>query len=27
MISGFTQTVRVNEPGRTLWFKAQVALD
>jgi len=27
MISGFTQTVRVNEPGRTLWFKAQMALD
>ncbi|HJW02907.1 MAG TPA: TonB-dependent copper receptor [Azospira sp.] len=27
MISGFDQTTRVNEPGRTLWLKAQVALD
>ena len=27
MISGFDQTTRVNEPGRTLWLKAQIALD
>lgn len=27
MIPGFDQTTRVNEPGRTLWFKAQIGLD
>ncbi len=27
MIPGYEQTVRVNEPGRTLWVKAQIALD
>ena len=26
MIGGFTQTTRVNEPGRTLWLKANIAL-
>jgi len=26
-ITGFDQTTRVNEPGRTLWLKAQIALD
>lgn len=26
-IAGFDQTTRVNEPGRTWWIKAQVALD
>lgn len=25
MIPGFTQTARVNEPGRTLWLKAQLS--
>lgn len=25
-IGGFTQTTRVNEPGRTLWLKANIAL-
>jgi len=25
MVSGFTQTTRVNEPGRNLWVKANVA--
>ncbi|HJV74166.1 MAG TPA: TonB-dependent copper receptor [Noviherbaspirillum sp.] len=24
---GYTQTTRINEPGRTLWLKAQIALD
>ncbi|MDR2034491.1 MAG: TonB-dependent copper receptor [Helicobacteraceae bacterium] len=27
MVSGYEQTDRVNEPGRTLWVKAQIALD
>lgn len=27
MVAGYTQTGRINEPGRTLWLKAQVALD
>ncbi|GHT90386.1 copper transporter porin [Betaproteobacteria bacterium] len=27
MISGYEQTTRVNEPGRTLWLKAQFALE
>lgn len=27
MIAGYTQTTRVNEPGRTAWLKAQIALD
>lgn len=26
-ITGFEQTTRVNEPGRTAWLKAQIALD
>lgn len=26
-IAGFDQTTRVNEPGRTYWIKAQIALD
>ena len=26
-LPGFEQTTRVNEPGRTLWLKAQIALD
>ena len=26
MVGGFTQTTRVNEPGRTLWLKANIAL-
>ena len=25
MVSGYTQTTQVNEPGRTLWFKLNVA--
>lgn len=25
--AGYDQTIRVNEPGRTLWMKAQIALD
>ena len=24
-IGGFTQTTRVNEPGRTVWLKANIA--
>ncbi len=27
VIPGYVQTTRVNEPGRSLWLKAQVALD
>lgn len=27
MVAGFTQTTRVNEPGRNLWVKASMALD
>jgi len=27
MVAGYTQTMRINEPGRTLWLKAQIALD
>lgn len=27
MIAGYEQTTRVNEPGRTVWLKAQIALD
>lgn len=27
MVTGFEQTTRVNEPGRTLWLKASIALD
>lgn len=27
MVAGYTQTTRINEPGRTLWLKAQIALD
>jgi iron complex outermembrane receptor protein len=27
MVAGYTQTVRVSEPGRTLWVKAKLALD
>ncbi len=27
MVTGYTQTLRVNEPGRTVWIKAQIALD
>ncbi|HJW26785.1 MAG TPA: TonB-dependent copper receptor [Rhodocyclaceae bacterium] len=27
MVAGFEQTTRVNEPGRTLWLKASIALD
>ena len=26
-VSGFTQTTRVNEPGRNLWVKLNIALD
>lgn len=26
-VAGFTQTTRVNEPGRNLWLKASIALD
>jgi iron complex outermembrane recepter protein len=26
-VGGFTQTTRVNEPGRTLWLKANIALE
>lgn len=26
-IAGFEQTLRINEPGRTLWLRAQVELD
>ena len=25
-IAGFTQTTRINEPGRTFWLKAQLSL-
>ena len=27
MVTGFTQTTRVNEPGRNLWVKLNIALD
>ncbi|MDR1463131.1 MAG: TonB-dependent copper receptor, partial [Azoarcus sp.] len=27
MIQGYEQTTRVNEPGRTMWVRAQIALD
>ena len=27
MVAGFTQTTRVNEPGRNLWVKLNIALD
>jgi iron complex outermembrane receptor protein len=27
LIQGYEQTTRVNEPGRTLWIRAQIALD
>ena len=27
MVAGFDQLDRVNEPGRTVWLKAQFALD
>ncbi|MDR0701748.1 MAG: TonB-dependent copper receptor [Azoarcus sp.] len=27
MIQGYEQTTRVNEPGRTLWIRARIALD
>ncbi|MGV3742466.1 MAG: TonB-dependent copper receptor [Burkholderiaceae bacterium] len=27
MVAGYTQTERINEPGRTIWVKAQFALD
>lgn len=27
MVAGYVQTVRINEPGRTVWVKAQIALD
>jgi iron complex outermembrane receptor protein len=27
MVAGYTQTTRVNEPGRTVWIRAQIALD
>ena len=27
MVAGYTQTVRVNEPGRTAWMKLSLALD
>lgn len=27
MIQGYEQTARVNEPGRTMWIRAQIALD
>ena len=26
MVAGFTQTTRVNEPGRTLWLKASAGI-
>jgi len=26
-LAGYTQTTRVNEPGRTVWLKAQIAMD
>jgi iron complex outermembrane recepter protein len=26
-VGGFAQTTRVNEPGRTLWLKANIALE
>lgn len=26
-VMGYTQTTRVNEPGRTAWLKATIALD
>lgn len=26
-VAGYTQTTRVNEPGRTIWLKAQLAID
>jgi hypothetical protein len=27
LIQSYEQTARVNEPGRTLWVKVQIALD
>jgi len=27
MVAGFTQTTRVNEPGRNLWLRASIAID
>jgi iron complex outermembrane receptor protein len=27
LVQGYEQTIRVNEPGRTLWLKAQFALE
>jgi iron complex outermembrane recepter protein len=27
MVSGFDQTTRINEPGRNIWIKLNVALD
>ena len=27
MVAGFEQTIRVNEPGRTFWFKGSIAVD
>ncbi len=27
MVSGYDQTIRINEPGRTVWLKLNVALD
>jgi len=27
MVAGYDQITRVNEPGRSVWLKAQIALD
>jgi iron complex outermembrane receptor protein len=27
MIAGYDQTMRINEPGRTYWLKAQLSFD
>jgi iron complex outermembrane receptor protein len=27
MVAGYTQTTRVNEPGRNLWLKASMAFE
>lgn len=27
MVAGYTQTTRINEPGRTVWLKAQLAIE
>lgn len=27
MVAGYTQTTRINEPGRTVWMKAQIAMN